>query len=100
VRRDQSDIPVLRALTNSLGAAMWFNCILVLTHANAAPPDNNNGPMTYDVYANQRCHTLQQSIRCALFRFLPSCCSAGLTLVWLNTYATSFGKIQTNNVGL
>ncbi|KAK9917294.1 hypothetical protein WJX75_002892 [Coccomyxa subellipsoidea] len=65
VRRDQSDIPVLRALTNSLGAAMWFNCILVLTHANAAPPDNNNGPMTYDVYANQRCHTLQQSIRFA-----------------------------------
>lgn len=63
VRRDQSDIPVLRALTNSLGAAMWFNCILVLTHAAAAPPDNNNGPMTYDVYANQRCHTLQQAIR-------------------------------------
>ncbi|EIE27818.1 hypothetical protein COCSUDRAFT_26914 [Coccomyxa subellipsoidea C-169] len=65
VRRDQSDIPVLRALTNSLGAAMWFNCILVLTHAAAAPPDNNNGPMTYDVYANQRCHTLQQAIRFA-----------------------------------
>ncbi len=54
---------MLRALTNSLGAAMWFNCILVLTHAAAAPPDNNNGPMTYDVYANQRCHTLQQAIR-------------------------------------
>ncbi|CAL5224470.1 g7162 [Coccomyxa viridis] len=65
VRRDQGDIPVLRAITNSVGAAMWFNCILVLTHANEAPPDSSNGPLQYETYANQRTHALQQTIRYA-----------------------------------
>jgi hypothetical protein len=65
VRREHGDVPVLRALTAALGANMWFNCILVLTHGAAAPPDNNAGPMTYDVYANQRTHGLQQAIRFA-----------------------------------
>ena len=64
VRRDHGDVPVLKALTAALGANMWFNCILVLTHGAAAPPDNNGGPMTYEVYANQRTHGLQQAIRC------------------------------------
>ena len=54
---------MLKALTGALGANMWFNCILVLTHGAAAPPDNNAGPMTYDIYANQRTHGLQQAIR-------------------------------------
>lgn len=63
VRRDQGDIPVLRAITNSVGAAMWFNCILVLTHAAAAPPDSSNGPIQYETYVNQRTHALQQTIR-------------------------------------
>lgn len=63
VRRNQGDIPVLRAITNSVGAAMWFNCILVLTHANEAPPDGSNGPIQYETYMNQRTHALQQTIR-------------------------------------
>ena len=63
VRRDHGDVPVLKALTTALGANMWFNCILVLTHGAAAPPDNNSGQMTYEVYANQRTHGLQQAIR-------------------------------------
>ncbi len=54
---------MLRAITNSVGAAMWFNCILVLTHANEAPPDSSNGPLQYETYANQRTHALQQTIR-------------------------------------
>ena len=70
MRRDQGDIPVLRAITNAVGAALWFNCILVLTHAAAAPPDSSNGPIPYDTYVNQRTHLLQQTIRCAL---MPPC---------------------------
>ena len=54
---------MLRAITNSVGAAMWFNCILVLTHANEAPPDSSNGPIQYETYMNQRTHALQQTIR-------------------------------------
>jgi hypothetical protein len=66
VRRYQSDVPALRALTTALGPAMWFNTILVLTHAAAAPPDGSNGqPLAYDVYMNQRGHSLQQAIRCS-----------------------------------
>ena len=42
---------------------MWFNCILVLTHASAAPPDGSNGPLQYDTYVSQRTHALQQTIR-------------------------------------
>lgn len=65
VRRDQGDIPVLRSITNAMGAGLWFSCILVLTHAGAAPPDGTNGPMQYDTYVNQRTHALQQTIRWA-----------------------------------
>lgn len=42
---------------------MWFNTIVVLTHASAAPPDSANGPIGYDMYVNHRMHVLQQSIR-------------------------------------
>jgi hypothetical protein len=44
---------------------VWFNTVLVLTHAGAAPPDSNNGPLNYDTYTNHRMHLLQQSIRWA-----------------------------------
>jgi hypothetical protein len=72
VRRDQSDVPVLRAITAALGSSIWFNCMLVLTHAAAAPPDGANGPLTYEVYTNQRTHALQQAIR---WRSPGPCCS-------------------------
>ena len=78
VRRDQGDIPVLRSITNAMGAGLWFSCILVLTHAGAAPPDGTNGPLQYDTYVNQRTHALQQTIRWAslppgneLIRLIP-----------------------------
>ena len=81
MRRDQGDIPVLRAITNAVGAALWFNCILVLTHAAAAPPDSSNGPIPYDTYVNQRTHLLQQTIRC------------GPTTARYPTYSLSSGPI-------
>ncbi|KAK9820840.1 hypothetical protein WJX81_004481 [Elliptochloris bilobata] len=63
VRRDFGDLPLLKSITGALGPAMWFNAIVVLTHAAAAPPDNASGAMSYEMYASNRTHLLQQSIR-------------------------------------
>jgi hypothetical protein len=63
-RADFGDLPLLRTITNTFGAAVWFNAIVVLTHASTAPPDGANGqPMSYETYAAQRSHVVQQTIR-------------------------------------
>ena len=63
-RSDFGDLPLLRTITNTFGAAVWFNAIVVLTHASTAPPDAPNGqPMSYEMYVQQRSHIVQQTIR-------------------------------------
>lgn len=63
-RADFGDLPLLRTITNTFGAAVWFNAIVVLTHASTAPPDGANGqPMSYETYVAQRSHVVQQTIR-------------------------------------
>ena len=63
-RSDFGDLPLLRTITNTFGAAVWFNAIVVLTHASTAPPDGPNGqPMSYEMYVTQRSHIVQQTIR-------------------------------------
>lgn len=60
-----ADVPLLRAITETFGPNMWFNTIVALTHAAAAPPDGNAGPLTYDTYTRSCTTLLQQKIRCA-----------------------------------
>lgn len=63
-RADFGDLPLLRTITNTFGAAVWFNAIVVLTHASTAPPDGANGqPISYEMYVAQRSHVVQQTIR-------------------------------------
>lgn len=62
-RTDMADVPLLAAITETFGPSMWFNTIVALTHAAAAPPDGNNGPLTYDTYTRGRTQLLQQNIR-------------------------------------
>ena len=45
VRRSFGDLPLLRSITDMFGASMWFNTIVVLTHASTAPPEGPNGPI-------------------------------------------------------
>jgi Toc86/159 family protein import component len=46
------------------GASVWFNAIVVLTHAASAPPDGLNGiPLSYEMFVTQRSHVVQQAIR-------------------------------------
>ncbi|XP_050364052.1 translocase of chloroplast 120, chloroplastic-like [Argentina anserina] len=62
--RDSSDMPLLRTITEIFGATIWFNAIVVLTHAASAPPEGPNGaPSSYDIFVTQRSHVVQQAIR-------------------------------------
>lgn len=63
VRRDMGDLTLLRTITEKFGASLWFNTILVLTHAGAELPEGNNGPMAFDLYAQSRMHMLQNGVR-------------------------------------
>ncbi|KAI3407245.1 AIG1-type G domain-containing protein [Psidium guajava] len=62
--RDLGDMPLLRTITEIFGPSIWFNAIVVLTHAASAPPDGPNGTASsYDMFVTQRSHVVQQAIR-------------------------------------
>lgn len=62
--RDNCDVPLLQTITKVFGASVWFNAIVVLTHAASAPPDGQNGiPLSYEMFVTQRSHVVQQAIR-------------------------------------
>ncbi|XP_052311647.1 translocase of chloroplast 120, chloroplastic isoform X4 [Populus trichocarpa] len=62
--RDFGDMPLLRTITDIFGPSIWFNAIVVLTHAASAPPDGPNGTASsYDMFVTQRSHAVQQAIR-------------------------------------
>ncbi|GAA0167473.1 small GTPase [Lithospermum erythrorhizon] len=62
--RDFGDMPLLRTITETFGPSIWFNAIVVLTHAASAPPEGPNGTATsYDMFVTQRSHAVQQEIR-------------------------------------
>ncbi|KAL6010327.1 hypothetical protein ACLOJK_000758 [Asimina triloba] len=62
--RDFGDVLLLRTITDIFGPSIWFNAIVVLTHAASAPPDGPNGsPLSYEMFVTQRSHVVQQAIR-------------------------------------
>ncbi|XP_078440675.1 translocon outer complex protein 120 [Wolffia australiana] len=62
--RDYGDVSLLRTVTEIFGASVWFNAIIVLTHAGSAPPEGNSGAaMSYEMFVTQRSHVVQQAIR-------------------------------------
>ncbi|KAL8553023.1 hypothetical protein ACS0TY_001632 [Phlomoides rotata] len=62
--RDFGDMPLLRTITEIFGPSIWFNAIVVLSHAASAPPEGPNGTTTsYDMFVTQRSHVVQQAIR-------------------------------------
>ncbi|KAJ4727659.1 Translocase of chloroplast, chloroplastic [Melia azedarach] len=61
--RDLNDLPLLKSISNALGASIWRSAIVTLTHAASAPPDGPSGsPLSYEVFVAQRSHVVQQSI--------------------------------------
>lgn len=64
--RDESDLQLLRMITDTFGASVWFNAIVVLTHASKAPPENAAGQqINYEQYTSQRSQMVQQVLRTA-----------------------------------
>ncbi|XP_043712551.1 translocase of chloroplast 120, chloroplastic-like isoform X2 [Telopea speciosissima] len=62
--RDFGDMPLLRTITEIFGPSIWFNAIVVLTHAASAPPDGPTGTASsYETFVTQRSHMVQQAIR-------------------------------------
>ncbi|GJT27795.1 translocase of chloroplast 120, chloroplastic-like protein [Tanacetum coccineum] len=62
--QSRDDMPLLRTITDIFGQSIWFNAIVVLTHAASAPPEGPNGTATsYDMFVTQRTHVVQQAIR-------------------------------------
>ncbi|XP_049935685.1 translocase of chloroplast 101, chloroplastic-like isoform X1 [Nymphaea colorata] len=61
--RDYGDLPLLRTITDIFGPAIWFNAIVVLTHAASAPPEGPSGTLSYETFVAQRSHVVQQAIR-------------------------------------
>lgn len=61
-----ADASMLKSVSDALGRAVWFNTILVLTHAASAPPDGASGaPLAHDAFSQNRMHLLQQGVRAA-----------------------------------
>ncbi|KAE8667357.1 TOC132 protein [Hibiscus syriacus] len=56
--RDFGDMPLLHTITEIFGPSIWFNAIVVLTHAASAPPDGPNGAVSsYDIGDHSACRT-------------------------------------------
>ncbi|CAA6669096.1 unnamed protein product [Spirodela intermedia] len=61
---DSGDLPLLRSIAAALGSSVWFNAIIALTHAASTPPEGPaGGPISYEVFVDQRSRAVQQGIR-------------------------------------
>lgn len=62
-----SDFPLLKLMTEVFGSAIWFNTILVMTHASLNLPEGPSGyPVSYDSYVNQCTDLIQHYIHQAV----------------------------------
>ncbi|CAI0388638.1 unnamed protein product [Linum tenue] len=54
------DFPLLKLMTDVFGNAIWFNTLIVMTHASSSLPEGTGGyPVSYESYVN-RCSELMQ----------------------------------------
>ncbi|KAL0887462.1 hypothetical protein Bca101_011445 [Brassica carinata] len=60
-----SDYPILSLITEVLGAAIWSNTILVMTHSSIAS-EGRNGSVNYESYVGQRMDVVQHYIHQAV----------------------------------
>ncbi|KAL6013358.1 Translocase of chloroplast [Asimina triloba] len=58
-RVDNLDSLVIRAITDSLGKAIWRRTAIVLTHAQLSPPDG----LSYDEFFSKRSEALLKTVR-------------------------------------
>ena len=52
---DFSDIPLLREISGTFGAAIWWNALIVFTHGGSPAPEDSAGNVAnFDYYQNHR----------------------------------------------
>lgn len=61
-----SDSPLLSLVTDVLGAAIWLNTILVMTHSSTASEGRNGQSVNYESYVGQRMDVVQHYIHQAV----------------------------------
>ncbi|KAF8113437.1 hypothetical protein N665_0050s0085 [Sinapis alba] len=61
-----SDFPLLNLITEILGAAIWLNTILVMTHSSVASEGRNGQSVNYESYVGQRMDVVQHYIHQAV----------------------------------
>ena len=73
VRRQSADLHALQMVSEVLGSSVWFNSILVLTHAGEPVPEGPSGEQGYEQWVQRRSNALQQSVRCGTSALLSLC---------------------------
>ena len=64
MRRDMSDIPLLRQLTEILGGNMWYNAMVLMTHATAQGPLTPEGQaIPYESRSQMRAQLFQRAVQ-------------------------------------
>lgn len=64
---DYSDFPLLKLIGEVFGPAVWFNTILVMTHASSALPEGPNGyPVNYESFVSRCTEVVQHYIHQAV----------------------------------
>ncbi|OAY31505.1 translocase of chloroplast 90, chloroplastic isoform X2 [Manihot esculenta] len=67
VNMGYSDFPLVKLMTEVLGSAIWFNTILVMTHASSMLPEGPNGfSVNYESYVTKCTDLMQQFIHQAV----------------------------------
>ncbi|CAN8252439.1 unnamed protein product [Cochlearia groenlandica] len=61
-----SDFPLLKLITEILGAAIWLNTILVMTHSSTGLEGRNGQSTNYESYVGQRMDVVQHYIHQAV----------------------------------
>ena len=81
LRRQSGDLHALQMVTEAIGSSLWFNSILVLTHAGEPVPEGPQGEIGYEGFVQRRSNVLQQSVRCVAEPETYSCLAPLLLLL-------------------
>ena len=61
---DFADIPLVRDISNTFGASIWWNALIVFTHGGSRAPEDSTGQIAnFEYFQNHRGYIVQQMIR-------------------------------------
>lgn len=61
---DFADIPLVRDISSTFGASIWWNALIVFTHGGSRAPEDSAGQIAnFEYFQNHRGYVVQQMIR-------------------------------------